>query len=70
MTEGTQDEGEARMSVSACFALSQGIAPQVVMKWTGHSDYKAMKPYIDVADSIKAHYMHKLDINIKDYISF
>lgn len=25
-----------------CFALSQGIAPQVVMKWTGHSDYKAM----------------------------
>lgn len=42
MTVGTQDEGEARMSVSACFALSQGIAPQVEMKWTGHSDYMAM----------------------------
>ena len=25
-----------------------------VMKWTGHSDYKAMKPYIDIADDIKA----------------
>ena len=24
------------------------------MKWTGHSDYKAMKPYIDIVDSIKA----------------
>lgn len=27
-----------------CFALSSGIPPQVVMKWTGHSDYSAMKP--------------------------
>lgn len=36
-----------------CNALSMGIAPQVVMKWTGHSDYKAMKPYIDIADSVK-----------------
>ena len=26
-----------------CFALSSGIPPQVVMKWTGHSDYQAMK---------------------------
>ena len=25
-------------------ALSLGITPNVVMKWTGHSDYKAMKP--------------------------
>lgn len=36
-----------------CSALSIGIPVQVVMKWTGHSDYKAMKPYIDVADKIK-----------------
>lgn len=28
-----------------CKALSLGIAPNVVMKWTGHSDYNAMKPY-------------------------
>ena len=37
-----------------CFALSSGIPPQVVMKWTGHSDYKAMKPYIDIAEKTKA----------------
>ena len=37
-----------------CNALALGIPPQVVMKWTGHSDYKAMKPYIDIADDIKA----------------
>ena len=32
-----------------CYALTKGIPPQVVMKFTGHSDYKAMKPYIDIA---------------------
>lgn len=37
-----------------CYALSSGIAPQVVMKWTGHSDYKAMRPYIDIAANEKA----------------
>ena len=31
--------------------------PNIVMKWTGHSDYKAMKPYIDIVDSIKAQSM-------------
>ncbi|MFV0539315.1 MAG: phage integrase SAM-like domain-containing protein [Dysgonomonas sp.] len=36
-----------------CNALMLGISPQVVMKWTGHCDYKAMKPYIDVADKAK-----------------
>lgn len=41
--------------------LSLGIPPNVVMKWTGHSDYKAMKPYIDIVDSIKASEMTKLD---------
>lgn len=42
-------------------ALSHGIAPNVVMKWTGHSDYKAMRPYIDIVDSIKAKEMTKMD---------
>ena len=36
-----------------CNALSLGIAPQTVMKWTGHTDYKSMKPYIDIADAEK-----------------
>ena len=42
-------------------ALSLGITPNIVMKWTGHSDYKAMKPYIDIVDSIKASSMTRFD---------
>ena len=42
-------------------ALSLGIAPNIVMKWTGHSDYKSMKPYIDIVDDVKAREMSKLD---------
>ena len=44
-----------------CFALSSGIPPQVVMKWTGHSDYKAMKPYIDIAERTKADAMKVIE---------
>ena len=44
-----------------CNALALGIPAQVVMKWTGHSDYKAMKPYIDIADNIKANAMNKFN---------
>ena len=44
-----------------CNALALGIPPQVVMKWTGHSDYKAMKPSIDIADDIKANAMSKFN---------
>ena len=33
----------------------------VVMKWTGHSDYSSMKPYIDIVDEIKASSMTKLN---------
>ena len=41
--------------------LSLGIPPNVVMKWTGHSDYSSMKPYIDIVDEIKASSMTKLN---------
>ena len=44
-----------------CNALGMGIPPQVVMKWTGHSGYKAMSPYIDVADNMKAEQMKKFN---------
>lgn len=44
-----------------CNALALEISPQVVMKWTGHSDYKAMKPYIDIADKVKANAMDKFN---------
>ena len=50
--------GEGLSSVTA---LALGIPAQVVMKWTGHSDYKAMKPYIDIADDVKASAMNKFN---------
>lgn len=34
-------------------ALSLGIPVPVVMQWTGHKTFKAMKPYIDVVSSVK-----------------
>ena len=34
-------------------ALSNGVPPDVVMGFTGHSDYKSMKPYIDVTTTAK-----------------
>lgn len=40
-----------------CFALSSDISPQVVMKWTGHSDYQTKKPYIEIAEQTKANAM-------------
>lgn len=34
-------------------AIMLGIAPEIVMKWTGHEDYRTMKPYIAIADKAK-----------------
>lgn len=48
-----------------CTMLSMGISPQIVMKWTGHSDYKAMKPYIDIAESAKAEAMNIFSNELK-----
>lgn len=45
-----------------CDALALGIPPQVVMKWTGRSDYKAMKPYIDIAEQTKINAMEKFNM--------
>lgn len=44
-----------------CNALSMGIPPDVVMKWTGHSDYTAMRPYIDISDQTKRDAMNLFD---------
>lgn len=44
-----------------CNALMMGIAPNVVMRWTGHADYDSMKPYIAIADSVKAQEMSKFN---------
>lgn len=42
-------------------ALRLGVPAEVVMKWTGHSDYKAMKPYIKIVDKLKVEEMGKFD---------
>lgn len=44
-----------------CNALEMGIPPQVVMGWTGHSNYDAMKPYIAISDKAKKKAMKKFD---------
>ncbi len=54
-----------------CQALSNGIQSDIVMKWTGHKDYKAMKPYIDIVDQAKEQAMQKMNglLNIGDDLS-
>lgn len=42
-------------------ALSLGIAPAVVMKFTGHSNFAAMRPYIDITENAQAEAMAKFD---------
>lgn len=42
-------------------ALRLGIPAEVVMKFTGHSSYAAMRPYIDVADETKRRFMSLFD---------
>ena len=44
-----------------CLMLSMGKSPQIIMEWTGHSDYKAMKPYIDVAGETRQKEMRAFD---------
>ena len=42
-------------------ALYMGIPAEVVMTWTGHADYNAMKPYIKIVDELKQNAMSKFD---------
>lgn len=44
-----------------CNALSLGISPLTVMRWTGHKSYSSMKPYIDISDSEKARAMSRFN---------
>lgn len=41
--------------------LRLGIPAEVIMKWTGHSDYEAMKPYIKIVDKLKVAEMEKFN---------
>lgn len=42
-------------------ALQLGIAAEVIMRWTGHSKFEAMKPYIAIVDELKKKSMTKFD---------
>ena len=42
-------------------SLRLGIPAEVIMKWTGHSDFKAMKPYIEIVDELKKENMSRYD---------
>lgn len=42
-------------------ALSQGVPTQIVMDWTGHSSYKAMKPYIAILNDARETSMNALN---------
>lgn len=46
-----------------CNALALGIPADVVMKWTGHKDYDAMRPYIDIADEVKRESMERFNVS-------
>lgn len=46
-----------------CNALMMGISPTVVMQWTGHSDYRAMRPYIAISDKARSDAMKLFDLN-------
>ena len=42
-------------------AFYLGIPSEVIMRWTGHADFKAMKPYIKIVDELKEREMSKFD---------
>lgn len=42
-------------------ALQLGIPVEVIIRWTGHSDYEAMKPYVAIVDELKKSEMSKFN---------
>ena len=48
-----------------CSSIHLGIPQSVVMKCTGHSDYRAMRPYIEVADETTARELAKWELQSK-----
>lgn len=43
-------------------ALTLGIPVEVIIKWTGHKDYEAMKPYVKIVDELKKKEMNKFNV--------
>lgn len=42
-------------------ALRLGIPSEVIIKWTGHKDFSALKPYVKIVDELKAFEMNKFN---------
>ncbi len=42
-------------------ALQLGIPAEVIMRWTGHSDYDSMKPYVEIVDELRRKSMQKFN---------
>lgn len=42
-------------------ALQLGIPVEVIMRWTGHSSFEAMKPYAKIVDELKEKSMSRFD---------
>lgn len=47
-------------------ALRLGIPSEVIIKWTGHKDFSALKPYVKIVDELKANEMKKFNIAPKN----
>ncbi|MCD7975995.1 MAG: site-specific integrase [Tannerellaceae bacterium] len=42
-------------------ALQLGIPAEIIIRWTGHSDYKSMKPYVKIVDELKERSMARFN---------
>lgn len=45
-----------------CWALSLGISPAVIMRWTGHATIREMQPYIDACNTDRIREIQKLSL--------
>ncbi|CAA7197503.1 site-specific integrase [Chryseobacterium potabilaquae] len=43
-------------------SLRLGIPVEVIIKWTGHKDFKALRPYVKIVDDLKRSEMDKFNI--------
>lgn len=47
-------------------ALRLGIPTEVIIKWTGHKDFTALKPYVKIVDELKENEMKKFNMPPKN----
>lgn len=42
-------------------ALTIGIPAEVIMRWTGHADWKSLRPYVEIVDDLRRSEMSRFD---------